>query len=154
MRIYINNLNLDILNDIANKFKEYLINSETNAELYTSEGIYRIEDKNIYSLDTEDRDIKIYDKYYKEISLITDPSIFHKNLVTSVHGESHLFFLIKRNIYKLNKNSNISLIIKYSSDNNETIPLPNDIYFESNKDIDVNEYFIKNELSEFLSILN
>jgi hypothetical protein len=63
MRIYINNFNLDILNDISELFKEYMINSKTYIELYTSEGNYHIEEKNIYNLDTCDKDIKIFDNY-------------------------------------------------------------------------------------------
>lgn len=154
MKIYINNLNLNILTNIANLFKDYLIKTESNAELYTSEGIYRIEDRNIYLLDTTDKDVKIFENFYENFTLLVDPSICNKNITSSVHGEAHLFFLIKKNIYKINKNSDISLIIKYSSPDNETVPSPNDIYFEINKDIDINEYFIKNELIEFLSILN
>jgi len=154
MRIYINNLNLEILDDIADIFKNYLIKTETNFELYTNEGIYKIEDKNIYLLDVEDKEVSIYENYYNNFTLLLDQSILNKNLVKSVHGENHSFFLIKKNVYKINKNSDINLIITYSSENHEIIPSANDIYFESSKDIDINNYFVKNELIEFLSILN
>jgi len=154
MRIYINNLNLDILDDIANVFKDYLIKTENNFELYTSEGIYKIEDKNIYLLDIEDKGIVIYENYYKNFTLLADQSILNKNLVKSVHGDNHTFFFIKKNIYKINTKSNINLIITYSSENHTINPSANDIFFESNTDIDINNHFVKNELIEFLSILN
>jgi hypothetical protein len=32
--------------------------------------------------------------------------------------------------------------------------IPNDIYFEIDKDIDINEFLIKKEIIEFLSVLN
>ena len=49
MKIFINNFNLDILNDISELFKEFLTNCETYIRLYTNEGIYRVEDKKIFT---------------------------------------------------------------------------------------------------------
>ena len=51
MRIYINNFNLDILNDISELFKEHMTNSDIYIELYTNDGIYHIEEKKIYFLE-------------------------------------------------------------------------------------------------------
>ena len=154
MKIYINNLNLDIINDISELFKEYLINSETYIKLYTNEGIYRIEDKQIYFLDVCDKQIKIVEDYYNNFTLVIDPSFFHKQVCSSIHGETHLSFQIFKKYYKLYKSSNISLIIKYLSNNINQKLTPNDMYFECNKDIDINDIFVKNELIEFLSLLN
>lgn len=153
MKIYINNLNLELLKYISELFKEYLIHTERFIQLYTNEGIYRIEDKNIFYLDACDKDIILLDKYYKDFTLIVDPSFFHKQLCSSVHGETHLCFHIQKNSYKLSKISDLSLIIEYSYDNNE-IFISHDIYFESDKVIDLNNPFIKKELIEFLSHLN
>ena len=44
------------------------------------------------------------------------------------------------------------MIIEYLLNNNKLTP--HDIYFESNKDIDMNNLFVKNEIIEFLSLLN
>jgi hypothetical protein len=152
MRIYINNLNLDILNDIAETFKDNLIYSETNINVYTDEGYYVIDNKDIFFMNSIDKDIKTYENFYKNFTLIVDPSFFNKNKVTSIIGETHLSFQIKRNFYKLNKKSNIQLIIEYYQKNTKFIP--NDIYFEIDKDIDINELLIKKEIIEFLSVLN
>lgn len=152
MKIYINNLNLDLLKDISELFKEYLINSETYIKLYTNEGIYRIEDKKIYLLDSCDKDIKIINNYYNNFSLIIDPSFFHKHNISSIHGDKHLSFQTKKHYFKIDKKSAIQLVIKYCSNNN--IFIPNDIYFETDIDIDINDPFIKKEIIEFLSVLN
>lgn len=152
MRIYINNFNLDILNDISDIFKEYMTNSEIYIELYTNQGIYRIEDKNIYFLDTCDKDIKIFDRYYNNFTLIVDPSFFNKNICSSIHGDSHLPLKTKKNYYKINPSSEINLVVKYILNDDNFIP--NDIYFESEKDININDVFIKKEIIDFLSVLN
>lgn len=152
MRIYINNLNLDIINDISDIFKEYMINSETYIELYTSDGIYRIEDKNIYFLDTCDKPIKMFENYYNNFTLIVDPSFFHKHSCSSIHGNTHLSLHTKKNYYKLNTSYQIQMVVKYILNNDKFIP--NDIYFKSEKDIDINDVFIKKEIIEFLSVLN
>jgi hypothetical protein len=153
MKIYINNLNLELLKDISQIFKEYLVHTEKFIQLYTNEGIYHIEEQKIFYLDTCDKEIKMLDNYYKNITLIVDPSFFHKQPCSSIHGETHLCFHIEKNTYKLSKLSNISMVIEYSCDNNKQL-LSSDIYFESVKDIDVNDVFIKKEIFEFLSLLN
>jgi hypothetical protein len=152
MKIYIDKLNLDILHDISELFKEYLVYSDIYISLYTSECVYRIEDKQMYLLDVYDKHITTYEKYYDNFTLIVDTSYFIKNKVNSVHGEEHLSFNTKEFHYKLNKKSSLTLVIKYNLINEK--PFPDDIYFEINKDIDISEPFIKKEIIEFLSVLN
>jgi hypothetical protein len=55
MKIYINNLNLEIINDLSDILQENLIKTDNYIELYTNEGIYRIEDKTTYYLDVNDK---------------------------------------------------------------------------------------------------
>jgi len=152
MRIYINNLNLDIINDISDIFKEYMTNFETYIELYTSDGIYRIEDKKLFFLDTCDKEIKMFENYYNNFTLIVDPSFFQKQSRSSIHGDTHIALYIKKNCYKINTSSEIKMVIKYILNNDKYIP--NDIYFESEENIDVNDVFIKKEIIDFLSVLN
>jgi hypothetical protein len=153
MKIYINNLNLDLLKDISELFKEQLVHSERFIMLYTNEGIYHIDDKKIFYLDTCDKEIKMLDNYYNNFTLIIDPSFFHKNSCSSIQGETHQCSHIQKNTYQFSKSSNISMIIEYSSYPNEELT-SSDLYFETNVDIDVNDLFIKKELIEFLSVLN
>ena len=148
MRIYIKNLNLEIINNIFELFKDYLYKTEIYGDLYTDEGIYQIDEKQIHILNTHDKDIKMVENYYNNFSLIVDPSFFSKDLVYSVQGNVHIYFLCKKYYFKFNKLSQIDLIIKSSND------LLNDMYFETQKDVDINDIFIKKELNEFLSLLN
>jgi hypothetical protein len=152
MKIYIDKFNLDILNDISELFKEYIIKEKIYTTLYTNEGFYRIEDKQTYFLNVHDQPIKSYEKYYNRFTLIVDTSYLNKNQVNSVHGETHLSFHTKEYYYKLNKKSELTLVLKYYLKNGK--PIPDDIYFETEKDIDINEPFIKTEIIEFLSVLN
>ena len=152
MRVYINNFNLDILNDISDLFKEYLSKSETYIKLYTNEGIYHVEGKNIYFLDACDKEIKIFENYYNHFTLIYDPSFFQKQSCYSIQGDTHLALQTKKHIYKINPSSEIQMVIEYIL--NEDKFVPNDIYFESEKNIDINDLFIKKEIIEFLSVLN
>ena len=148
MKIYINNLNLNILNELSNNFKSLLIDKK----LYTEEGIYEINNKLIYRLEQIDRDIKQYENFYNEFTLIIDPSFFNKHIETSIIGTKHISNQIVKYIYKLNKKSDLNLIIEYYLHDSKMIE--NDIYFELNKEIDINEIFIKKEIIEFLSLLN
>jgi hypothetical protein len=152
MRIYINNFNLDILNDISDLFKEYMISSATYFKLYTNQGIYHIEEKKIYFLDTCDKDIKIFENYYNDFTVIVDPSFYKKTVCFSVHGDTHLAIQTNKMIYKINPSSEIQMVIKYILNDSKYIPI--DIYFQSEKDIDVKDPFIKKEIIEFLSMLN
>ena len=152
MKIYINNLNLNILNELSNNFKNLLIDTKQYIILYTEEGIYEINNKLIYHLEQIDRDIKKYENFYNEFTLIVDPSFFNKHIETSIIGTKHISNQIVKYIYKLNKKSDLNLIIEYNS--NDSKMIENDIYFELNKEIDIDEIFIKKELIEFLSLLN
>lgn len=152
MKIYIDRFNLDILNNISELFKEYLVTTDIYIALYTSEGIYRIEEKQTYLLDVYDKSIRSYEKYYEGFTLIVDNSYFIKNKINSVLGDTHLSFHTKELYYKLNKKSSLALVLKYTLGDSK--PTPNDIYFEIDKDIDINEPFIKKEIIEFLSVLN
>ena len=152
MKIYINNLNLNILNELSNNFKNLLIDTKQYIVLYTEEGIYEINNKLIYHLEQIDRDIKKYENFYNEFTLIVDPSFFNKHIETSIIGTKHISNQIVKYIYKLNKKSDLNLIIEYYLHDSKMIE--NDIYFELNKEIDINEIFIKKEIIEFLSLLN
>lgn len=152
MKIYINNLNLNILNELSNNFKSLLIDKKQYIILYTEEGIYEINNKLIYRLEQIDRDIKQYENFYNEFTLIIDPSFFNKHIETSIIGTKHISNQIVKYIYKLNKKTDLNLIIEYYLHDSKMIE--NDIYFELNKEIDINEIFIKKEIIEFLSLLN
>jgi len=152
MKIYINNFNLDILNEVSTKLKENLVDTKNFIQLYTDEGIFNIDSKMINKLNPIDISIIIYEKYYKDFTLIADPSYFVKEQISSIHGETHLSFEIQKKYYKINDKSDIYLVIECYIEKSKLIT--NDIYFELKKDINLNDIFIKKEIIEFLSVLN
>ena len=154
MKIYINNFNLNILKDIQDTLQKEFINSENYIQLYTNEGIFRIEKNIIYSLDPVDIDIKIYERYFHDFTLIVDLSYFKKNTITTINGNIHLSTSIKKNFYKINKQSKLQLVIENIEQINSGHYIPSDIYFELDFLTDINELFIKQEIIEFLSMLN
>ena len=78
MKVYIQNFNLDIIEEVSGMFKNCLTHTDTYITLYTDEGMYQIEDKQIYLLDTVDKDSITYANFYNEFTLIVDPSFFSK----------------------------------------------------------------------------
>jgi hypothetical protein len=153
MKIYINNFDLTSLSSIQKSLVDILIETQNYTEVYTNESIYHIDYKNIFLLEPKDGDIFLYKNYFDKITLIVDNSYFKKTQETSICGNKHLHKTIQKNIYKINPNSKVFLIIEMVN-TLDNIFVPNDIYFECNEIIDIRELFIKQELIEFLSLLN
>ena len=154
MKIYINNLNLNFLKDIQGILEKHYINCENYIQLYTNEGFFRIEKNNIYSLEPVDIDVKIYEKYFNDFTLIVDLSYFKKTSITCIYGNNHLSTSIKRDIYKINKQSKLQLVIENHESDLSGHYNPSDIYFELDGNNNINELFIKQDIIEFLSLLN
>jgi hypothetical protein len=154
MKIYINNLNLNILKDIEDILSNQYVISDNYIQLYTNEGIYSIEKDNIYALEPIDKDIKIYEKYFNNFTIIVDSSYFKKTLTSCINGNRHLSVNVKKDFYRFHKNSKMQLIIENHKNMLSGDYIPSDIYFEFDQNIDINELFIKQDITEFLSLLN
>jgi hypothetical protein len=155
MKIYINNFDLNILNifiddviSVSNLFKE----TESYIELFTDSGIYQIDNKFIYLLQPVDKPIIKYYNYYKDLTLIADPSYFEKELTNCINGNNHYSIQLKKEIYKMDTNTKFKLIIESILINEKYSP--NNIYFECETELNINDLFNKRELIEFLSMLN
>ena len=161
MKIYINNLNLEILSDIMKIYNDYYIKSETYIQIYSSEGIYKIDNSIITKLISTDIDIKKLENYYNNFTLIVDPSYFTPQTVNQI-SPNHTSTPLKRNIFKIYANSNLQLVIEcevkeehnYYKNTIENVIIPNDMYFELPNDTNINDTLVKNEIIEFLSLLN
>jgi hypothetical protein len=154
MKIYINNFNLNILDEMQKLLTKFLIETKTYIELYTNESIYHIDNNHIYNLEPKDGEIKVYNNYIKNITLIYDTSYFEKKTENSILGTLHVNRNITKSIYKINSKSKLSLVIEMENDSDNPKPKPNDVYFELNQNYDINEAFIYQEINEFLSVLN
>jgi hypothetical protein len=154
MKIYINNLNLNKLNDIRESLNDILTETNIYTEVYTNESIYHIDEKTIYSVTPKDGEIILHHNYYDQFTLICDHSYFLKNNAFNVFGNEHLHKKIKKYIYKTNPKSKLSFVIEMTGDLHDNKFVENDVYFESYDIIDIKELFIKQEIIEFLSLLN
>ena len=157
MKIYINNFNIDSLDKIIKKLNEYFISSETFIQIYSTDGIYNVSEKSNNKLIINDGIIKIYEKYYDNFTLITDNSYYDLEPSNQIHSEN-FSTKMKRSIFKLDKGSNLQLVIistflNNTARDNDNIK-HNDIYLELPKNIDINDALVKKEIIVFLSLLN
>jgi hypothetical protein len=153
MRIYINNLNLEYTSDIKKNLTNLLDETLIYMEVYTDEGIYHVDTKNTYRLEPKDSELTIHENFFDKMTLIVDNSFFEKKEEKNIHGSNYIEKKIKKQIYKLNKKSDLQFIIEMV-ENLEKKHITNDIYFEYKKQVDIKELFIKQEIIEFLSMLN
>lgn len=147
-------MNTDKLNIVQKSLNSILYKTKTYSEIYTNESIYHIDSKNIFLLKPNDEPIEVYTNYYKNITLIVDKSYFKKSIENCIHGNKHQHKKIKKYIYKLNHNSKICFIIENSIDLENNNIITHDVYFECVESVDIKELFIKQEIIEFLSLLN
>ena len=162
MKIYINHLNLDALPEILKKLNENYVNSETYVQIYSSDGIYEINNSSSKKLLPRDNDVQILENYYEKFTLLVDTSYYDVEEVFQINND-HISRKMKRCFFELNKNSKIKLVIEgevlddkhfYKRISNEYGIAPNDIYFELPEKTNITDALVKNELIVFLSCLN
>jgi len=165
MKIYINNLNIDILSTIMMKIKEQYITSETYIQIYANDGIYQINDRAIQKCNPVDHDIQLHHNYYENYTLIVDPSYYILETAHKIPLE-HISTKMKKYIYQINKQSDIRLVIEgpiledSATTNTNTNPAsdydikPCDLYFETPDTMDITNTLLKKEINVFLSMLN
>ena len=162
MKIYIDNLNLNILNSFMSSLDEFHNKMETYIEVYSDGGIYQIDSNNnsLIQLKPVDEKYSLHKNYYNEFTLICDPSYFIKEQVSSIIGNILYSRVIQKQIYKMNKASHLTLVIEgiYKPFLDHPLQLnfyPNNIYFETiddaNNKCDINDKFFKQELTEFIA---
>ena len=154
MKIYIHPLPFEqsssSLSSLLSLLSDLQIKVEYYTEIYTNESIYHVDSKHIYLLDPKDRETFVYKDYFNGISLVVDNSYFIKTLDTSIHGSEHIHNKIKKYTYALHPKSKLTFIMEV----NEDTHCIKDVYFESDENINIKEVFIKQEIIEFLSLLN
>ena len=119
-------------------------NSTTYKDIYSTEGIFRIQNNNIIQLIPNDISV-IYTKY-NDTDFIIDKSyyIFNKNIYCIPYN--HIIYNIEKTEYKLDNKSKISLIVEKCNDSIK------DIYFITKEEI-FHDY-LKNNILEYISLIN
>ena len=170
MKVYI--LNYD-LNKISNVVSEllylWMMNMTEGIELYSTEGIFYIDNNTTYKLLYNDKSIIKLQNYYKQLNLAIDKSTITREITCQLPPK-HLANPIKTFIFKKDAQSKIKLIVigskSFNHIHNSNIPfmdknlnkelqvIISDFYIDVPDDIDLNNIFIKEEISEFLLMLN
>jgi len=156
MKIYINNLNIELLPTIMKLFNDYYINSKTYIQICSIDGIYEIDESSVIVLKCFDNDIQIFKNYYDNFTLILDPSYYITEKVNSINPQ-HISTRMKRCIFGVNKDSKIKMVIEgelFEKTANNCDINPKDIYFEIPNSTDINDALVKKEIIVFLSLLN
>jgi len=169
MKIYINHFNLEVLPELIKNLTEYRVKTEEYIQLYSNDGIYQIDQSTTIKLKPIDHDISIYQNFYKDFTIIVDPSFYIVEKVVQIPPE-HVSKKIKRDIFSIHKNSNSNSKLVIETDipinqtrngfefltkkNTENAEQPVDIYFELPNGSNIEDVLLKKEIIEFLSILN
>jgi len=148
MKIYITNLELQIIKGNIEAIKKYEIKNIKYIIFYSNDGIFELNNKNLYKLYQNDVKITSDNISYnnKEYELLYDNSFYNKEKIYSVPS-LYREKKIKKTYFKIEKSFSTFIL---EQDNNII-----DFYFElddKNKD-KVSNNIIKNEISSFLSIL-
>jgi hypothetical protein len=162
MKIYINHLNLDAVPELLKSLNNNYINSETYIKIYSTDGIYEINNSSSKKLIPQDSDIEILENYHENFTLLVDQSYYGVEEVFQINND-HISRKMKRCFFELNKNSKIKLVIEgellddkhfFKRISTDYGIAPTDIYFELPEKTNINDALVKNELNVFLSCLN
>lgn len=152
MKIYIHPLAIDDISALQTQFTDILRSTITYTEVYTTEGFYRVDSRNVYRLEPVDQPIAVHPSYHGQTTLIVDPSTFKRTLERAICGTEHCVQEIQKQYFRLNAKSKMSFVLEFMRRAEEWVV--SDIYFESDDPVNVQELFVKQEIIEFLSLLN
>ena len=154
MRIYIPDF-IPKINETIQKSLDVLHKKVINyKDIYSDDGIFRIQNNIIYQLIPEDGSIESFE--HNNINFLLDKSkyIFRKNIYCIPYN--HIVYNVQHSEYKLDPKSKISLIMEYSGGDPHTLPtasgIATDIYFYTNEE-NLNLNF-KNNILEYFSLLS
>ena len=156
MKIYIANFTPKINENTLLKLEKLYNKVKNYKDIYSQDGIFRIENNIIYKLIPEDYPIENFE--YNNINFLLDKSkhIFRKDIYCIPYN--HIVYNIQQIEYKFDSKSKISLILEYSGEclnptaNGGVGVSPTDIYFYTNEENLCQNY--KNNICEYFSLLN
>jgi hypothetical protein len=160
--------NRNKLNKILEKLEKYIISKESIVDIYSKEGIYQVNENQMYKLCIKNEKIhenvvlkkSCDDDDDKQISLLIDDSIIQKDLVHQLPYE-HVNIPLTIHKYSLNKNKNknnkiglLTLVIEFIENKDKKDHLkPINYYFMCDSEIGYNNLPIE-DINVFLSLLN
>ena len=151
MRIYLDKLWLNI--DL-NKINTLLSSSEDIVYLYSSEGVYVIQNNKIMKVNIHDGDINKIDNYIDNINITIDTSILKKSReIVSCLPCDHEKVDKKINYYKLRDKSPLTFIIEFINDNVYDFYFILEGYHAKYSNADLNNPSIMEDFQEFFNII-
>ena len=158
MKIYIQDLKLDNLN-ITNKFlQNFCINTKLYDDMYSSYGMYRIENaRTLRKLDIIDGEVIYIKNFVEKYNIILDKTII-KKIQEEVYNIPNDVKIVNKIVksYRLRDKSPLLMIIEINSESNNV----HDLYFQLNEsyaaysEADMENEFIKNDLISLIKLLS
>ena len=153
MKIYIKDYNIKTVASKLPLFKKYNKSITEYMEIYSTEGIFLIDNSQFLRLNYLDCQIQTINNYYKNFSLLIDPTTIILEKIHQLPTE-HIVVPVTKQIFYIDNQSPIKLIYETTSGNTSHDIIPYNFYFELNNNIDINNELIKKELIVFLSLFN
>ena len=156
MKIYIENYNIENLSKKMKGLNKYLTNKTNVIEVYSDEGIFIIDQQNIYKVDYLDKPIK-KGKYISEtsvaINMMIDTSETSRTIVNQLPPDN-VILKTETQVYQINATSKTKLIVISTLNKAVNEYKPHDFYFDVSNDIDINSPIFKEDINVFLFHLN
>ena len=151
MKIYINNYNIDNLSKKLKGLNKYLISKTNSIEIYSDEGIYLVDENNMYNITYLDRSIQKIN-YTDDIEMSIDLSTTNSIIVNQLPSDN-IIVKLATYIYKICPRSKVNLIVNFTLTKNMEYK-PYNFYFDVSDDIDINGPIFKEDINVFLFHLN
>ena len=156
MKIYIENYNIENLSKKMKGLNKYLTNKTNVIEVYSDEGIFVIDQQNIYKVDYLDKPIK-NGKYISEtggvFNMIIDTTETTKAIVNQLPPDN-IIMKTETHLYEINATSKTKLVVISTLNKAINEYKPRDFYFDVSNDIDINSPIFKEDINVFLFHLN
>ena len=156
MKIYIDNYNIENLPKKMKGLSKYLTNKTNVIEVYSEEGIFVIDQQNIFRVDYLDKPIK-KGKYINEndivFNMIIDTSETTKTIMNQLPPDN-VIMKTETHLYQINATSKIKMVINLTLNKDVNEYKPYDFYFDVSNDIDINSPIFKEDINVFLFHLN
>ena len=156
MKIYIENYNIENLSKKMKGLNKYLTNKTNVVEVYSDEGIFVIDQQNIFRVDYLDKPIK-KGKYISEtgavFNMLIDTSETTKTIVNQLPPDN-VILKTETQVYQINATSKTKMVINLTLNKDVNEYKPYDFYFDVSNDIDINSLIFKEDINVFLFHLN
>ena len=160
MKLYIIDFNMNRLYNKLHALDNYYTDKKIIHEIYSDDGMYCVNDKNICKLYITDNTTTEISNYIDEHNIIIDYSTIQYKEQKQLPPDHILLSTIEFH-YQASHRSPIQLVIKGNYDplidenthDRYKFFIPTDFYFEILDRIDVNGQMCKEEINELLSLL-